>query len=263
MDLVPGMITYFWLTPTRTGGFDVLCEQLCGMAHFAMRGRVVVDEPGAFQTWLSTQPTYAQTAARPAGDLAAGQALYAPCSACHGPRAQGNRALNAPKLSQQAPWYLAKQLQNFKQGVRGSDDRDIYAKMMMPMAATLADDTAIANVVAYIRSLPADAPPATLVGDPARGKSLYAICASCHGATGGGIWSTHAPRLARMSDWYLARQLQNFRQGIRGTHPQDFYGAQMSLMSKVLPDDQSVNDLLAYIQTFGHTLDEERVASAR
>jgi cytochrome c oxidase subunit 2 len=264
MDMVPGMVTYFWLTPTRTGRFDVLCEQLCGMAHFAMRGRVVVDEEGVFQTWLSSHPTYSQTAARPAGNATAGQALYAPCGACHGPHAQGNRVLNAPKLSQQAPWYLARQLQNFKHGVRGTDSRDIYAKMMAPMAATLTDDTAIANVVAYIHSLPDDPPPATLVGDPARGKSLYSTCAACHGRDGEGVWTTHAPRLAHMSDWYLARQLQEFRQGIRGTNPQDFDGAEMSLIAKVLPDDQAVNDLLAYIHTLGHTLVEnERTASAR
>jgi len=263
MDLVPGMVTYFWFTPTRTGRFDVLCEQLCGMAHFAMRGRVVVDEAGVFQTWLSQQPTYAQTAARPAGNATAGQALYAVCSACHGPQGQGNRALNAPKLSQQAPWYLARQLQNFKQGIRGADNRDVYAKTMIPMAATLADDTAIANVVAYIHSLPDDAPPATLVGDPAKGRSLYATCASCHGAAGEGIWSTHAPRLANMSDWYLARQLHNFQQDIRGSHPRDFYGAEMSLISKVLPDEQAVHDLLAYIQTLGRTPGDERTVSAR
>ena len=263
MDLVPGMVTYFWLTPTRTGEFDVLCEQLCGMAHFAMRGRVVVDEEHAFQRWLANQPTYSQTKARPAGNVAAGQALYAVCSACHGAQAQGNRDLNAPKLSHQAPWYLARQLHNFKEGIRGTDARDIYAKAMIPMAATLADEAAIANVVAYINSLPENASPATLVGDPVRGKSLYATCAMCHGANGEGIWSTHAPRLAGMSDWYLARQLQNFRQGARGTHSQDFYGAEMSMMAKVLPDERSINDLLAYIRTFGNTLGDERTASTR
>src|SRR5262249_39198926 len=67
MDMVPGMVTSFWFTPTRTGRFDVLCEQLCGMAHFAMRGRVVVDDEGAFQQWLAAQPTYAQQKVR-AGD---------------------------------------------------------------------------------------------------------------------------------------------------------------------------------------------------
>ena len=38
MDFVPGMVTQIWLTPTRTGSFDILCEELCGICHFAMRG---------------------------------------------------------------------------------------------------------------------------------------------------------------------------------------------------------------------------------
>src|SRR5262249_39829388 len=63
MDMVPGMVTSFWLTPTRTGSFDALCEQLCGMAHFIMRGRVVVDEQKDFDQWLAAMPTYAQTKA--------------------------------------------------------------------------------------------------------------------------------------------------------------------------------------------------------
>jgi cytochrome c oxidase subunit II len=250
MDMVPGMVTYFWFTPTRTGQFDVLCEQLCGLAHFAMRGRVVVEEESAFKAWLSTQPTYASTRARPAGDAAAGQASYALCAACHGSRAEGNRTLNAPKLSGQAGWYLARQLRYFKQGIRGSDSKDIYAKPMLPIAATLKDDTAIDNVVAYIGSLPDERPPSTLVGDPGRGKSLYTTCAACHGTAGQGIWSTNAPRLANRDDWYLARQLQDFQQGIRGTHPQDFYGAQMVHMAKILPDDRAINDLLAFVHTF-------------
>src|SRR6266478_4960881 len=173
MDMVPDMVTYFWVTPTRTGQYDVLCEQLCGMAHFAMRGRVVVDEQKAFQAWLSSQPTYSETRAQVAGNAAAGRALYTVCSACHGPQAQGNQALNAPRLNSQAGWYLARQLRNFKQGIRGADNRDTYAKQMIPMAATLADDTAINNVVAYIGSLPDERTPATLAGNPDRGRSLY------------------------------------------------------------------------------------------
>jgi cytochrome c oxidase subunit 2 len=249
MDMVPGMVTYFWFTPTRTGRFDVLCEQLCGMGHFAMRGRVVVDEQSAFDRWLAEQPTYAQQKTRSAGDAAAGQALYGVCSACHGPQGQGNQTLNAPRLSSQASWYLARQLQHFKQGVRGANAKDIYAKQMIPMASTLPDDTAIGNVAAYISSLPDSRPKATLAGDAERGRSLYATCAGCHGTAGQGIWSTNAPRLAGMSDWYLERQLHNFQQGIRGDHPQDFYGAQMGLMAKILVDDRAINDVLAYIHT--------------
>ena len=60
MDMVPGMITYYWLTPTRTGTFDVLCVELCGTSHYSMRGEVVVDEKEAYQTWLSEQETFAE-----------------------------------------------------------------------------------------------------------------------------------------------------------------------------------------------------------
>ena len=249
MDMVPGMVTYFWLTPTRTGRFDVLCEQLCGMAHFAMRARVIVDEEKDFQAWLATQPTYAQTSADVAGDVAAGQALYAVCSACHGPQGEGNPQLNAPKLAGQAGWYLARQLRHFKQGIRGASEKDTYGKQMVPMAATLADDTAIKNVVAYINSLPDAHPQATVSGNPSKGKSHYETCASCHGNGGQGVWSTNAPRLSHMSDWYLKRQLQNFQQGIRGSHPQDFSGAQMVVMAKSLADDQAIDDVLQHIDS--------------
>lgn len=249
MDMVPGMVTYFWLTPTRTGSFDALCEQLCGMAHFAMRGRVVVEEQPAFEAWLSEQPTYAQTLAAVSGDPQTGRALYATCSTCHGPRGEGNKELNAPKLSGQASWYLAQQLQNFRHGVRGADERDAFGKQMVAFASMLADDQAIRNVVAYIASLPEARPVSSVMGNPERGESLYATCVSCHGAQGQGNWSTGAPRLANMSDWYMARQLQNFRQGIRGRHPQDFNGAQMAAMARVLPDNQAIRDLLDYVHT--------------
>jgi cytochrome c oxidase subunit II len=63
MDLVPGMVTYVWLTPTRTGTFQLLCAELCGVAHAYMRGVVVVVEENEYQAWLQEQQTFAQLAA--------------------------------------------------------------------------------------------------------------------------------------------------------------------------------------------------------
>ncbi len=60
MDMIPGMVTYFWLTPTRTGTFDILCAELCGVGHPQMRGTVVVDEAADYQTWLDQQQTFNQ-----------------------------------------------------------------------------------------------------------------------------------------------------------------------------------------------------------
>ncbi|MBB6093100.1 cytochrome c oxidase subunit 2 [Povalibacter uvarum] len=249
MDVVPGMVTYFWLTPTRTGSFDALCEQLCGMAHFAMRGRVVVDEQKDYDTWLAAQPTFSKTQAELTGNAETGKTLFATCTTCHGAQAEGNRELNAPKLSGQGKWYLAQQLRDFRNGVRGTHENDIYGKQMAPFAAMLADDTAIRDVVEYIASLEEARPPASVLGDPERGKTLYATCANCHGTQGQGIWATNAPRLANMSDWYMQRQMQNFREGIRGKHPQDFRGAQMASMAKVLADEKAISDVLDYVHT--------------
>lgn len=61
MDLIPGLISYFWLEPTRTGRFDVLCAELCGVGHYNMRSHVVVEEAAAFEAWLATQTTFAQS----------------------------------------------------------------------------------------------------------------------------------------------------------------------------------------------------------
>jgi cytochrome c oxidase subunit II len=249
MDMVPGMVTHTWFTPTRTGSFDLLCEELCGIGHFVMRGRIVVDEPAAFQAWLDRQPTFEQLRAKPPGDAVAGKALYAVCAACHGAGGEGNRAMNAPKLSGQGAWYLARQLRQFKQGARGTAEKDVYGKMMAPMAATLPDDKAIADVVAYVASLPDVKVAAAIQGNVDSGRSRYATCAACHGADGRGNAATNAPRLAGMSDWYMARQLKNFRDGVRGTHPQDIYGAQMALVSGMLADDAAAGDILAYINS--------------
>jgi len=60
MDMIPGSVTYFWLEPTRTGTFDILCFELCGTGHYAMRGQVTVAEEADFQAWLDEQPTFAE-----------------------------------------------------------------------------------------------------------------------------------------------------------------------------------------------------------
>jgi cytochrome c oxidase subunit II len=60
MDMIPGMVTYFWLTPTRTGSFEILCAELCGVGHPQMRGTVVVDDAEAYRDWLGQQQTFMQ-----------------------------------------------------------------------------------------------------------------------------------------------------------------------------------------------------------
>jgi len=249
MDMVPGTDTFLWLTPTKTGRFEILCEELCGLGHFAMRGAVIVDEPEAYASWMAKQSTWAQNSAKVAGNAQIGAAQFAVCAACHGQNGEGMQALNAPKLAGQGGWYLRKQLQNFKSGARGAHEDDLYGKQMAPMAATLASDAAVENVIAHIDTLPDVAAPATIGGDTTNGARLFRVCAYCHNESGTGIRAVNAPRLAGMTDWYLKRQLENFQHEIRGQHPTDFYGFQMSLMARTLYGEQDIDDLIAYINT--------------
>ncbi|MBI5852256.1 MAG: c-type cytochrome [Planctomycetes bacterium] len=207
------------------------------------------------------------------GDPARGASLYAVCTACHGADARGNEALKAPALVHQADWYLVTQLANFKSGVRGAHPDDVGGRLMRPMVASLVDDVAVRDVVAYVVSLarPAAAPPIvaevsppiaaeppkpdatsavvtppSLVGDVERGRALFAVCIACHGVGGEGNAALKAPSLAGQEDWYLATQLRNFKAGIRGTHKDDAAGAMMRPMAMGLADEQAILDVAAH-----------------
>ncbi len=250
MDLVPGSVTYMWLTPTVAGTYDILCEEFCGLGHHVMRGTVVVEDEASFNAWLATQPTYAQMLAQVDGDPVQGQAFYAVCGACHGANGEGNIALNAPKIAGLEDWYIRRQINYYKTGVRGSQPGDLYGPQMAPMAAILATDALVANVAAYIASLPDTPAQETVNGDVEKGRALFEpTCGICHSAGGEGIWAVNAPKLAGMSDWYLVRQLQYFKTGVRGAHPGDEYGFQMTSMVQALGDDEAINDVVAFINT--------------
>jgi len=64
LDMVPGLVSRFWFTPTRAGRFEIVCSEYCGVGHYNMRGHVVVEEPAQFQVWLASQASFAQTLAR-------------------------------------------------------------------------------------------------------------------------------------------------------------------------------------------------------
>lgn len=171
------------------------------------------------------------------------------CLLCHGTNANGNYAIRAPKLSGMEPWYLARQLENFASGLRGSPPDDASGHEMRPVGLRLRESGGIEAAVKFIVSLKDEQPPTTVVGDAARGRRHYAACAACHGAKGQGNATLQSPALAARSDWYLVTQLVNFRNGLRGFDERDPYGAQMRAAATALPDDQAIRDVVAYIAT--------------
>ena len=58
MDMVPGLVTYYWITPTKTGEYEILCAELCGTGHYAMLGTVIVEEENDYTNWLAQQITF-------------------------------------------------------------------------------------------------------------------------------------------------------------------------------------------------------------
>ena len=157
-------------------------------------------------------------AAKP--DLAKGEATYgAVCAACHG--ADGNSAISAnPKLAQQHPDYIVKQLQEFKSGKRAN-------AIMMGMSAALSEQD-MKNIAAWLETKAAKKGFAKDKELVTLGERIYrggiadrqiAACAGCHSPTGAGIPSQY-PRLAGQHADYAVAQLTAFRDGVRKNNTQ-------------------------------------------
>jgi len=194
--------------------------------------------------------TMAGCGARSTG-LARGAELYDNCAPCHGPRGLGDRAVGAPAIAGLPQWFLEGQLTKFKTGMRGAHPSDVEGHRMRPMARSLTHEGDVAAVAAYVAGLPARPAPVTLTGgDAAAGAARYnSICAACHGPDGMGIEGMGAPTLVHQADWYMLRQLEKFKNGMRGADPRDPQGIQMRAMSTTLESRQAMLDVIAHIHT--------------
>ena len=153
-------------------------------------------------------------------DLAKGEAAYAAvCASCHA--ADGNSGSPAnPKLAQQHPEYLLKQLQEFKSGKRAN-------AIMSGMVAALSDND-MRNISYWLASKQAKPGFAKDKDSVALGERIYrggipdrqvAACAGCHSPNGAGIPSQY-PRLSGQHADYTAGQLVAFRDGVRKNNVQ-------------------------------------------
>ena len=173
------------------------------------------------------------------------------CTTCHGSEGQGNVAIDAPRIAGMEPWYLERQMDLFRDGLRGTHPEDLTGQEMQPMAAIL-DDEKLEQVMAWVAEWDYVAAEPTLTDGNARnGRSLYQSCVACHGAEGEGREMMNAPALAGQNDWYLVQQLKNFKAGYRGYDRADTYGSQMRMMAQQLTDEQAMIDVVSYINTLG------------
>ncbi len=61
-DAIPGSLIPVWFTPVKTGTYEVVCAQLCGLGHYGMKGTLVVDTPQDYQAWLKERAELAASA---------------------------------------------------------------------------------------------------------------------------------------------------------------------------------------------------------
>ncbi len=150
-----------------------------------------------------------------APDLKKGEVIATTvCAACH--TADGSRGSPAnPILQAQHPEYLAKQLAEFKSGVREN-------AIMKAFASALSEDD-IRNVAAFYASKEAKPGFARNKDWVALGERIYRgglsekqvpACAGCHNPSGAGN-PAHYPRLGGQHAEYTKAQLGAFRGELR------------------------------------------------
>jgi cytochrome c oxidase subunit 2 len=64
-DAIPGQIIPMWFKPIKTGSYEVVCGQLCGLGHYSMKGMLVVDSPEDYQAWLKERAELSGTQSAP------------------------------------------------------------------------------------------------------------------------------------------------------------------------------------------------------
>src|ERR1700680_331773 len=64
-DAIPGSLIPMWFKPIKTGTYEVICGQLCGLGHYGMKGTLVVDSPADYQAWLKERAELAGTQSAP------------------------------------------------------------------------------------------------------------------------------------------------------------------------------------------------------
>jgi cytochrome c553 len=151
---LPEWYVYEQLTKFRSGVRGAYYEDAEGLRMRPMALTLKADEDvRAVSMYVASMASAAPAVATVHGDPEKGAKAFATCTACHGADGKGNEQLGAPPLTLQPDWYLVRQLGKFKSGVRGANPKDVKGATMRPMAATLADEQAMHDVISHVMTL--------------------------------------------------------------------------------------------------------------
>ncbi|SEE94344.1 cytochrome c oxidase subunit II [Pseudomonas migulae] len=275
MDMVPGMVSYFWFTPTKTGKYEILCAEYCGVGHYNMRGQMIVEEQGAFDQWLNSQPTFAQTlttAARPSPSsvLEKGRQLAEQygCGACH---SQDGSASLGPgwkglygRIEPLADGTRVKVDEAYlKESILDPKARLVQGYPPVMVAYTLNDDE-LGALVALIKSLsgaPQDSE-APASGATGPGESLVAQgqqvaqslgCLACHSVDGnkgvGPTWQGLYGTTVTLADGTSIKADEGYLKESVLDPGAKIVKGYAALMPALTPSDKDLDALIAFIKS--------------
>ncbi len=84
------------------------------------------------------------------------------------------------------------------------------------------------------------------------GPLFVGACSPCHAPNGEGYQSEFSPKISGQEDWYLSRQLLNYRNDLRGAHDSERWAKQMNFHIKDFSPTQLLS-FVDYIQTLEDT----------
>ncbi|MNM66828.1 Alternative cytochrome c oxidase subunit 2 [compost metagenome] len=268
MDMVPGMVSHFWFTPNKLGEYEVLCAEFCGVGHYNMRGKLLVETPEAFDKWLAQQPTFAQTltATPPSagGELAEKGRKLAEANGCHACHSQdGSKGIGPGWKDLYGETVELADGSSVK-----ADDAYIRESILDPKAKlvkgyppvmvtyTFSDDE-VAALIAYIKSLSAAGQDTAAAGAaaPASGQQLAQSlgCLACHSLDGskgiGPSWQGLYGKTVTLADGSEVKADDSYiRDSVLRPSAQIVKGYP-PVMPAFTPNDQDLESLVAFIRS--------------
>ena len=158
-DVIPGRYNDLWFTATKPGKYHLFCAEYCGTKHSGMIGWVYVMEPADFQAWLGGGSP-AQTPA------AAGEKLFTDlvCISCHRDDAQARgpqlKGLFGHTVQLQGGGTAVADEAYIRESIVNPQAKIVNGFLpIMPTFQGMVSEEQLLQLVAYVRSLGALAPP--------------------------------------------------------------------------------------------------------
>ncbi len=145
-------------------------------------------------------------------NVESGKQVFRLCVVCHQTNSWGTVDGSYPQLAGQHSSVIIKQIADIRAG-----NRDNPSMLVIAQEKVMGGPQAIADVTAYIQTLPMTSTPGIGPGHKLgkAERTYFRKCAECHGGDGGGDPVRYFPRVQGQHYAYLLRQLRWIRDGKR------------------------------------------------